>query len=68
MATFMEATRVKNSLKMKLSQQSWFRTIGIEYKSSDGFCVVVYTDKIDDMVKKVVPQLHEDVDIILETK
>ena len=69
MATFMEATRIKNSIKMKLSQKAWFNAIRIEYKSGNsGYCVVIYVDKINDEVKRFIPSSKEGVDILLESK
>jgi hypothetical protein len=68
MATFIEATRIKNSLKIRLSQKSWFKSISIEYKENDGFCLVVYTGVINDIVKKFVPHYIDNVDILLDLK
>jgi len=68
MATFVDANRIKNSLKMSLSQKSWFRCLGVEPKENEGFCVIVYASVINDIVKKFVPHYINNVDIILEIK
>jgi hypothetical protein len=64
MSTFKEANQAKISLKMPLSNYSWFKGMVVA-TDNDGFCVVVNVSKIDNKVKRLVPQVHQAVSVRL---
>jgi hypothetical protein len=65
MILFNEATRALTSLKIPLSQYSWFKCLGVE-PDLDGFCVVVYVGHIDNKVRKIIPPVYNGVSIKIE--
>lgn len=62
MATFSEANRVRLSLKMKLSQYWWYGSSTIISEQGD-YTISVSVKKIDNQVRKSVPQVFEGVSV-----
>lgn len=65
MSSFNEANQAKLALKMQLHHYACFNSIVVS-SESDGFGVVVFVDHIDDKVKKLVPQVCQNVSVSLE--
>ena len=67
MATFMEANQARLALKMKLGMHYWYNTVAVA--NGDGeFHVVVYVKKIDDKIRKTVPQVYNGVSVKTEVE
>jgi len=60
MSSFSEANQAKLSLKMLLSDYSWFRAITIENQENE-YIVVVDVLKINDGIRKIIPVVHKEV-------
>lgn len=54
MTTFFEANQVKLSLKMKLSNYSWYEGASVLFEE-DKFFVLVSVSRITSKVKKAIP-------------
>jgi hypothetical protein len=67
MSTFFEANQSRLELKMKLSNYAWYHTSAVII-DTDGYAVVITVDRIDNKVKKIVPQVLNGVTIKLESK
>lgn len=65
MTTFFEATQAKLILKMSLSNYSWYEGISVIFEK-DKFLVLVSVSKINNMVKKIVPNKVDDVIVRLK--
>lgn len=64
MKTFKEANSARTALKIQLSCFQWTKHLSVE-SDNDGFCVVVYTSFINNIVKKNVPTVYDGVAIKL---
>lgn len=62
MATFNEANQAKLSLKMILHFYAWFNSIVVIMEDT-GYSVMVFVDKVDDKIRKIIPAFHKGVDI-----
>lgn len=65
MATFAEANQARLSLKMKLSQYSWYLGSSVEILDDD-YIVVISTNHVNDRIRKLVPIVHNNVSIKTE--
>ena len=65
MATFKEAEKARISLKMKLSNYSWYKNSLISV-SNDGYYVKIVVNSLNDAVKKVIPVIVDSVSIRTE--
>lgn len=65
MATFREAEKARVSLKMKLSNYSWYKYSTIS-TCNDGFNIVVTVSTIGNQVRKVVPNVVDGVSVKTE--
>ena len=62
MATYTEAGQVHVQLKMTLSNFAWYHS-SLIVSSSDGYSVLVLVRKLDNQVRKVIPQVINGVSI-----
>lgn len=58
------ANQARLSIKMQLSQYWWFAGSAV-IKDGDGWAVIVYSELVDDKVKKIVPTVHKDISVII---
>lgn len=65
MTLFKEANQVRLQLKMKLSDYSWYSSSRL-IAESDGYSVVIAVLRLDDRVRKVIPQVLDGVSIRAE--
>jgi len=65
MATLFEASQVRLSLKMKLCNFCWYKS-SIVSIVSDGFGVSILVRRIDDQVRKTIPQVIDGVSVRTE--
>lgn len=54
MSTFREANQARTSLKMKLSNYSWYKNSAV-CSVPDGWGIVIVVEKLDNKVRKVIP-------------
>jgi len=67
MNTFKEANQAKTALKMTLSNYGWFKNMSIASDEKGcSFCVVVSVSKLDNSVRKVIPNVFEGVSVKTE--
>jgi hypothetical protein len=62
MSTYNEAGQVHVRLKMLLSQYAWYSS-SLVVSASDGYSVLVLVKRLDNQVRKVIPQVIDGVDI-----
>lgn len=67
MSIFREANQARIALKIKLSYHAWYKG-SVVCAVSDGWGVLVYTKKIDNSVRKVVPPVLNGVAIRTEVE
>ncbi len=65
MTTFQEASQTRVALKMKLSQYSWYNGSAVCSSASENYYIGISVSKIDNKVKKVVPNRINGVNIKL---
>ena len=65
MSTFIEAHQARTSLKMKLSNYSWYTSSAV-LPDESGYSVVITVSKLDNGVKKVIPPVVNGVSIRTE--
>lgn len=65
MSTFQEANQTRTILKMKLAIYSWYRSSAVS-SSSDGWGIVVMVSKIDNKIRKLIPQVVNGVSVKTE--
>lgn len=65
MSTFKEANQARLSLKMKLSQFAWYNS-SVVSSSSDDYYVLISVSRIDNGVRKIIPQVVNGVSIRTE--
>ncbi len=65
MATFQEANQLKSSLKMRFVNYAWFKSVAV-VTSDGGYDVIIYSSKVDNSVRKLVPQVINGVGVKLE--
>jgi hypothetical protein len=67
MATFPEANQVRLALKMKLSLYSWYKS-SVVTAETDGYSVIVGVKTLNNTVRKIIPQVMDDVSIKTEVE
>lgn len=67
MTTFTEASQARLVLKMKLSNYAWYKGCSV-VTDDDGFAVLVDVTRIDNSVRKIVPQVYSGVLIKTELR
>lgn len=67
MAIFSEANQVRMSLKMKLSNYSWYNW-SIVTTEKDGYSVLVNVKKINNIVRKIISPVINGVGIRVEAE
>ena len=67
MSTFKEASQVRLSLKMKLSQYSWYIS-SVVVVDDDGYSVLVVAKHVDNSVRKIISPVINGVGIKTESK
>lgn len=65
MSTFFEANQARYGLKMKLVNYHWFRN-AVVITSDDGYDVLITTSKIDNTIRKTIPQVVNGVGVKVE--
>ena len=65
MSTFREANQVRLALKMKLASYAWYKSSAI-CSTTDGWGVVIFTQKLDNAVRKVISPVVDGVSIKTE--
>lgn len=65
MTTFREADQVRLSLKMKLSYYSWYSSSAV-ISDSNGYSVVIAVKRLNNNVRKIVPQIVNGISIKTE--
>jgi hypothetical protein len=65
MATFQEANQTRTVLKMKLAIYSWYKSSAVG-SASDGWGIVVTVKRIDNKVRKLIPQVINNVSVKTE--
>lgn len=60
MPSFVEANQAKLSLKMHLSNYSWYKSIAVVQDGLD-WCLQVKVNKSDDSIRKIVPAVHKNI-------
>lgn len=65
MTTFREANQIRASLKMKLSNYSWYNSSCVLFDKDD-YYIVVHVRKVDNQVRKVIPPVLDGVNIKTE--
>ena len=65
MSTFREANQVRTSLKMKLSNYSWYKSSRIN-TAPDGWEIVIVVKKLDNKVRKVISPVVDGISIRTE--
>lgn len=67
MTPFKEANQAKTSLKMILSNYSWYQ--GIEVLPEEGgYCIVVSVSRMDNSVRKIVPIVHQGITVKVDVE
>lgn len=67
MPTFSEANQVRLSLKMQLSQHSWYNSTSV-VAVDDGFGVIVGVKHVDNTVRKLIPPVVGNVSVKTEVE
>jgi hypothetical protein len=67
MATFSEANQARLSLKMKLSQYSWYSSSAV-VTATDGYSITVSVKVLDNRVRKLIPPVIEGVSVKTEVE
>lgn len=62
MTNFTEANQARLSLKMMLSNYSWYNGSIISTENND-FIIIVHVSRLDNNVRKVVPIVHNGVSV-----
>lgn len=65
MTTFREADQVRLSLKMKLSHYSWYSASTVS-ADSEGYSVVISVKRLNNHVRKIIPQVVDNISIKTE--
>jgi len=65
MTTFAEASQTRLILKMKFSNYSWYNGCSV-VTDDDGFAVLIGVTRLDNSVRKIIPNVHEGV--VIKTK
>ena len=60
--TFHSANQARLSLKLLLSNYSWYSGSSVETEGAD-YCVVVYLESIDNSIRKIIPSVHNSVSV-----
>ncbi len=67
MNTYKEANQAKTALKMTLSNYGWFKGAHVgPDENGASFCVVVSVSRLDNGVRKVIPNVFEGVSVKTE--
>lgn len=65
MATFSEANQARLSIKMKLSQYSWYSSSAV-ITDGEGYSIVVGVKQLDNQVRKIIPPVINGVSVKTE--
>ena len=65
MVTFSMANQVRLSLKMKLSQYSWYKSI-LVVSGSDGYSIVINVKQLNNQIRKLISPVVEGVSVKTE--
>ena len=66
MITFNEAEQARLSIKMLLSNYWWYLDSSA-ISDGDEYCVLVHSKYVDNEIKKIVPTVHKNVSVKVET-
>lgn len=58
--SFNAANQAKLAIKMLCSNFAWYKSSYVEY-DGDEYVVVVSASKVDDAIRKIIPQIYNDV-------
>jgi hypothetical protein len=67
MVTFSTANRVRLSIKMKLSQHSWYKS-SLVISDSDGYSIVINVKQLNNQIRKLISPVVEGVSIKTEVE
>ena len=67
MSSFKEANQARTSLKMLFSQYSWYEGSTVVPDNGD-YCIVVSVSRMDNLVRKVIPIVHQGVSVKTEVE
>lgn len=67
MVTFSMANQVRLSLKMKLSQYSWYKSI-LVVSDSDGYSVIINVKRLDNQIRKLISPVVSGVSVKTEVE
>lgn len=65
MSSFNDAAQARLSLKMLLSNYWWYEG-SVVISDGDSYSVIIYSQIIDNDIKKLVPTVHKDVSVKLD--
>lgn len=66
MATYKDAHQIRSSLKMKLSNYSWYNSSCVLFDKDD-YYIVVHVKSIDNKVRKIIPPVIDGISIRTES-
>jgi len=67
MVTFSTANRVRLSIKMKLSQYSWYKS-SLVISDADGYSIVINVKQLDNQIRKLIAPVVEGVSVKTEVE
>lgn len=67
MVTFSTANRVRLSLKMKLSQHSWYKS-SLVISDSEGYSIIINVKQLDNQIRKIISPVVEGVSVKTEVE
>jgi hypothetical protein len=67
MVTFSTANRVRLSIKMKLSQHSWYKS-SLVISDADGYSIVINVKRLDNQIRKLISPVVEGVSVKTEVE
>jgi hypothetical protein len=65
MTNFFKVNQIRLRLKMKLAQYSWYNS-SVILLSDEGFSIVIHVKKIDNTVRKLIPQVIDGASVKVE--
>lgn len=67
MVTFSVANQIRLSLKMKLSQYSWYSS-SLVVPEADGYSIIVSVKRLDNQIRKIISPVIDGVSIKTEVE
>ena len=67
MSNYNQANQARLKLKMKLCQCAWYVDSTVVFMD-EGYGILIHVSKIDDKVRKEIPQVMDDISIRTEIK